>query len=261
MTLVSLFEKPARPRGGHHEATRGGPGQALDLPARVLAQAVEGLAVATGDFDGPAVAIRPQDVLQAERESRGEAGFDWGRRLARAGLFGQGGGATDHDYAYQPPRQDGRPQADPGWDLRLGCRGMRLPAVAPAGHRVGGAPPLARPRRPPAALARRGLGQGLERAGAQTPRDHVDRVRQVAQECLGGLAAVRERPHRSAGQLRGPTVHAGARQRPPGAIRLVGLMGGLFLAGEFQAHGDGHAVPGPPPAWNAHAPEHNVQAP
>ena len=111
--------------------------------------------------------LRPQDVLQAERESRGEAGFDWGRRLARAWLFGQGGGATDHDDAYQPPRQDGRPQADPGLDLRLGCRGMRLPAVAPAGHRVGGAPPLALPRRPPAVFARRGLGQGLERAGAQ----------------------------------------------------------------------------------------------
>ena len=251
MTLVSLVEKPARPRGGHHEATRGGPDQALDLPARVLAQAVEGLAVA----------IRPQDVLQAERESRGEAGFDWGRRLARAWLFGQGGGATDHDDAYQPPRQDGRPQADPGLDLRLGCRGMRLPAVVPAGQRVGGAPPLALPRRPPAVFARRGLGQGLARAGAQTPRDHVDRVRQVAQECLGGLAAVRERPHRSAGPLRGPTVHAGARQRPPGAIRLVGLMGGLFLAGEFQAHGEGHAGPGPPPEWNAHDPAPNVQAP
>ena len=109
VTLVSLFEKPERPRGGHHEAKRVGPDHALDLPALVLAQTVEGIAVANGDFDGPAVAIQPQDVLQAERELRGEEGFDWGRRFALAWLFGTGGRATDHDYAYQPPRQDGMP--------------------------------------------------------------------------------------------------------------------------------------------------------
>jgi hypothetical protein len=52
VTLVSLFEKPERPRGGHHEAKRVGPDHALDLPALVLAQAVEGIAVANGDFNG-----------------------------------------------------------------------------------------------------------------------------------------------------------------------------------------------------------------
>lgn len=152
--LVSLVEKPERPRGGHHEAKGVGPDKALDLPALVLAQAVAGIAVANGEFDGPAVAILPPDALQAERERRGEAGFDWGRRLALAWLFRTGGGATDHDYAYPPPRQDGMPQADPGLDLRLGFRGMRLPAVAPAGQRLGEPNSLpfrgGRPRRLPA---------------------------------------------------------------------------------------------------------------
>lgn len=261
VTLVRLLEPPARPRGGHPEATRVGPAPARELPALVLAQAVEGMAVAQGDVDGPAVAIRPQDVLQAARERRGKDGFDWGRRLALAWRFGPGGGATDHDHAYQPPRQDGMPQADPGVDLRLGCRGMRLPAVAPAGQRFGGAQPLALPRRPPAACARRGLGQGIARAGEQEPRDHVDRVRQVAPACLGGIAAVRERPPRSAGPLSGHTVHAGACQRTPGALRLVVLMGWRCFAGECQAPGDGHAVPGPPPAWNAPDAEHTGHAP
>ena len=76
---------------------RVGPDHALELPALVLAQTGEGIAVANGDFDGPAVAILPQDVLQAEREIRGEEGFDWGRRFALAWLFGTGGGATDRD--------------------------------------------------------------------------------------------------------------------------------------------------------------------
>ena len=128
-------------------------------------------------------------------------------------------------------------------DLRLGFRGMRLPAVAPAGQRFGGAPQLALLRRPPAAFACRGLGQGIELAGEQEPRDHVDRVRQVAQEFLGGMAAVRERPNRWTGQLSGHKVHAGARQRTPGAIQLVVLMGLRFFEVEFQANGDGHAVP------------------
>jgi hypothetical protein len=259
--LVRLVETPARPRGGHHEATRVGPDQALDRPALVLAQAVEGMAVAHGDCDGPAVARLPPDVLQAARERRGEAGVDWGRRCALAWLLGPGGGATDHDDADQPPRQDGRPQADPGLDLRLGCRGRRRPAVAPAGQRVGGAQPLALPRRPPAALARRGLGPGLELAGEQEPRDHVARVREVAQAFLGGIAAVRARPHRPAGPLSGPKVHAGARQRTPGAIRLGVLRGLLCFAVEFQAHRDGHAVPGPPPEWHAPDAEPTVHAP
>jgi hypothetical protein len=84
VTLMSLFETPARPRGGHHEAKRVGPDHALDLPALVLTQAGEGMAVANGDVDGPAVAILPQEVLQAEREIRGEEGFDWGRWFALA---------------------------------------------------------------------------------------------------------------------------------------------------------------------------------
>src|SRR5215831_14868846 len=120
VTLVRLFEKPERPRGGHHETKRVGRDKALELPALVLAQTVEGIAVANGDCDGPAVAILLQDVLQAEREIRGEEGFDWGRRFALAWLFGTGGRATDHDDAHQPPRQDGMPQADPGLDLCLG---------------------------------------------------------------------------------------------------------------------------------------------
>src|SRR5918994_591587 len=191
VTLVSLFEKPECPRGGHHEAKRVGPDNALELPALVLAQTGEGIAVANGDFDGPALAILSQDVLQAEREIRSEEGFDWRRRFALAWLFGMSGGATDHDDAYQPPWQDGMPQANPGLDLCLGFRGVRLPAAALARQRVGGAQQLALPRRPSAAFVRRGLGQGIELAGEQEPRDHVDRVRQVAQAFLGGIATVR----------------------------------------------------------------------
>jgi hypothetical protein len=109
VTLVRLVEKPERPRGGHHEAKRIGPDNALDLPALVLPQAVEGMAVADGDFDGPAVAILPQEVLHPEGQVRGAEGFDWRRRFALAWRFGPGGGAPDHDHAYQPPRQDGLP--------------------------------------------------------------------------------------------------------------------------------------------------------
>src|SRR5918995_5604516 len=170
-TLVGLCEEPERPRGGHHKAKRVGPDNALELAALVMAQAIEGIAIPSRDVDGPAVAILLQDVLHAERQGRGEEGFDWGRRCALAWLLRTGAGATDHDHAHQPPREDGMPEADPGLGLRLGFRGMRLPAAAPAGPRVGGAQQLALPRRPPAAFARRGLGEGIELAGEQEPRN------------------------------------------------------------------------------------------
>jgi hypothetical protein len=158
-TLVGLCEAPARPRGGHHQAKRVGPDHALALAALVMAQAIEGMALPYRDVDGPAGAILLQDVLHAERQVRGEEGFDWGRRFALAWLCRTGGGATDHDHAHQPPREDGMPEADPGLGLRLGFRGMRPPAAAPAGPRVGGAQQLALPRRPPAAFARWGSGR------------------------------------------------------------------------------------------------------
>ena len=137
--LVGVFEAPQRSRGGHHEAKGVGPDNALDLPALVLAQTVERMTVPNGDFDGPAVTILPEDVFPAEGEICGEKGFDWGTRLALARLLGAGGGwATDHDHTHQPPRQDRMPEADPGLDLCLGFRWMRLPAPALAGQGFGG---------------------------------------------------------------------------------------------------------------------------
>jgi hypothetical protein len=39
--LAGVFEEPQRARGGHHKAKGVGPDDALELPALVLAQAVE----------------------------------------------------------------------------------------------------------------------------------------------------------------------------------------------------------------------------
>jgi hypothetical protein len=82
-------------------------------------------------------------------------------------------------------------------DLRLGFRRMRLPALTPAGPGFGGAQQRAFLRWAPPALARRGLGQGIELAGEQEPRDDLDRIREVAQKFLGSVTAVRQRSDRS----------------------------------------------------------------
>jgi hypothetical protein len=153
------------------------------------------------------------------------------------------------------------PEANPGLDLRLGFCRMRQPALARARQGVGGTQQLALPRRAPAAFARRGLGQGIELAGEQESRDHLDRLWKVAQEFFGGIAAVPERTDPPPRQLGGHNVHHGAGQRTPGAIRLVVPAGLLLFQLEFQTHRDGHEVPGPQPQGDAHDAERKVQAP
>jgi hypothetical protein len=74
--LVSVFEEPQRPRGSQGEAERLGPDKVRERPTRILAQASAGLAVPTHEVDGPAVAIRPQDVLPTAAQVGGEEGAD-----------------------------------------------------------------------------------------------------------------------------------------------------------------------------------------
>ena len=260
--LGGVVEDPQRARGGQHPAHGVGPDHAVDRPALVLAQAVARLPVPPGECDGSAVTIVPEAICPAAGEGCGANRFAGGARRVLARLVGAGSGeATAHDPRHPPPRQDRVPEAHPARDRGVGVRRMRLPAPALAGQRRGGTPQLALPRRPPAAVTRRRLGQGLALAREPAPPDHRDRVRQITQACRGGRAAVAERPHRPPRQLGGATVDPGAGQRTRGAIRPVGLAGWRRVARAFEATGQGHRGPGPPPHGDAQDAEDTVQAP
>src|SRR5215471_4491206 len=75
---IHVGNEPQRTCRRHDQTQRVGADDALPLATLVLPQPGEGVTVADRNFHGPAVAILAHNLFRAQRQSRGEKGFEGG---------------------------------------------------------------------------------------------------------------------------------------------------------------------------------------
>jgi hypothetical protein len=218
----------------------------LPLPTVVLPEPVQGVTVTDGHFYGPAVAVLAPDLCRAQRQIRGEKGFDGWGWVSWSWSFGSGCARPSQPHApYEVPRQYRVPPAIPGLELGPRFAGMGCPS-------------------------RGGLGQGLGRAeqvaffaGGTTPRggmwgrhlvelgadgeapDNMHRLGHPTDRVLGGRASISQALDGPPRSLRGHAIEEVTGQRTAGPIRHIARVGLRFFAIEFEANRHAEAVPGP----------------
>jgi hypothetical protein len=134
-----VLHKPQGACGGQNEAERIGAEHAFTLPALVLPEAREGIAVTNRDFHRPPLAILGEDRFQTQCEVGGEKRFHRRRGLPLPWLSDASRcWAADHYHAEHPAGQHGMPDSLPGLNECSGFAGMGLPPASFTSQRFRG---------------------------------------------------------------------------------------------------------------------------
>jgi hypothetical protein len=259
---LDLVETPPRAGRGHDATERVGTDEAVSFPALIWPQTLEGLGVATFNCYRPAVAIRAQDGGGAQGQIRGEKGLNRRRWLAVPRLLGAARGIAPHHHdPDEPPGQHRGPQPTPRVHLGARFAWVRGPARLGLGPSRGRADQVAFCARGAAALLGRLEGELLELGADREAAHRLDRIGQVTDRVLGGIAAVGHGPDVAPGQLLGSKIAEVAGSLTAGPIRDVELVGWLGFEIACEANRDAQAMARPPLEGERHDASDAVQAP